>query len=78
MACKNYNSPIPFSEIKMNGSDNTNIKASEELNAARQRIAQLEALAAQRQIDDEFIDIKAEGLYKAVFESVNDCILIID
>ena len=53
-------------------------KPSEELQALRQRVAELEALEGKRQPDNEALPVKDEQLYKAVFESANDSILLID
>ena len=56
----------------------TKTKTSKNLHALKQRIVQNEVAEANRQIVDEVTDFKAEGLYKAVFESVSDSIVIID
>ena len=53
-------------------------KPSEELQALRKRVAELEALEAECQDDKKSIPQKDESLFKAVFESANDSLFLVD
>ena len=53
-------------------------KPSIELQALRQRVAELEALEVKRQTGNKPLQLKDEQLYKAVFESANDSLFLVD
>ena len=53
-------------------------KPSEEFRALRRRVAELEALEVKRQADNQPLQLKDEPLYKAVFESANDSLFLVD
>ena len=49
-----------------------------ELETLRQRVAELEALEIDHQADKKLTQLEDEQRYKAIFESANDIILLID
>ena len=58
--------------------ERTTRTASEELKTLRKRIAELEALKLDQDNTTKLLQPENEGIYKAVFESSNDSILLID
>ena len=58
--------------------ERTTRTASEELKTLRKRIAELEALKLGQHNTTKLLQPENEGIYKAVFESSNDSILLID
>ena len=53
-------------------------KPSEELKDLRKRVSELEALEEKRPAEDKPLQLKDEPLYKAVFESAHDSLLLVD
>jgi PAS domain S-box-containing protein len=56
----------------------TKKKPSGELEALRQRIAELEALELKLQAEKNIFQLEGEERYKAAFESANDVIMLMD